>query len=155
MCPGLATTVSCTLTPPPAGTAVFPYTITDAGTGLNASAYVHITIMPPAGALPATDDYYVGVYNTPRLVNATEGILRNDGPGPTNGTLVVHRIITAPPTADGNVTQLHNATGSFVFTPARGFSGNTSFVYGARLLVSWAGGASGREVLHAACQQPQ
>jgi len=110
---------------------VFPYTITDEGTGLNATAYVHITIPPPA-LLPAVDDYYVGVYNTPRVVNVSEGILRNDGPGPTNGTLTAPRVLTPPPTAHGNVTGLNSTTGGFVFTPTRGFSGNTSFVYGAQ-----------------------
>lgn len=104
--------------------------MTDADTGLNATAYVSI-IIPAPGSLPAADDYYEGVYNTPRSVVASEGILLNDGPSFTNATLSITRVVSNVSSADGEVTGLDLATGAFVFTPRRGFRGNTTFVYGA------------------------
>lgn len=35
------------------------------------------------------------------------------------------------PSSDGNLTSVDLTTGSFVFTPRRGFTGNTTFTYGA------------------------
>lgn len=113
--------------------------MTDADTGLNASAYVHV-IIPAPGALAAADDYYVGVYNTPRVVSGSESILLNDGPSPTNATLAITRVLANMSAADGTLTALDLAVGTFIFTPARGFRGNTSFVYGARAAAFWGRG---------------
>jgi hypothetical protein len=130
------------------GTAEFPYTVTDVGTGLNTTAYVSITVAEP-GALVAADDYYVGAYNTPRTIGAGEAILLNDGPSPTNATLFIVNVVAGVPASDGVVSALNNATGTFVFTPVRGFTGNTTFRYGEHPAAS---GCWRRPVLRLGCQ---
>jgi hypothetical protein len=100
------------------GTTVFPYTITDVDTGLNASANVYITIVPP---ITAVDDSYTGTYNqdyTPPEGNLT---LVNDvsiSPAPQL------EVISAGPLISGSGSLVAwYPNGSFVFRPTTGWSG--------------------------------
>jgi hypothetical protein len=93
------------------GTAVFPYTITDSSTGLNATAYAHVTVAPPVPV--AVDDAYSCPYNAPcSPPGGAPGILSNDT-SPSGGTLTVTGVVTPPNV--GTVTV--DANGTFVYTP--------------------------------------
>ncbi len=99
--------------------------------------YVNVctTIVKPSIPL-AVDNYYVGVYNTPRVINSTENILLNDSPSNNTGAVLrVTSITQDVPSSQGNLTQVDltssGTRGTFIFTPARGFSGNATFQYGA------------------------
>ena len=103
------------------GTVTFTYTITDKGTGLNASAVAHITIseQPPPVAV---DDVYVLVYNKPYSLLAP-GILENDF-SPSKGVL---KVTNQPVPSEGNLTV--EVDGSLTYMPPDGFSGNVTFTY--------------------------
>jgi hypothetical protein len=93
------------------GTAVFPYTITDRSTGLNATAYASITVAPSGPV--AVDDAYTCYYNAPcSPPGGAPGILANDT-SPSGGTLTVTGVVTPP--SFGTVTV--DANGTFVYTP--------------------------------------
>lgn len=91
---------------------MFPYTITDADTGLNASAVasILITSLPPPVAV---DDAYLCNANEPCSTLAP-GVLVNDS-SRSNGTLSVVDVPVLP--AQGSVVV--DANGSFVYTPPR------------------------------------
>ena len=76
----------------------------------------------------ARDDYYAcPAYNTNRTVGASEDILGNDGPSVLGGTITINNITRDVAPSDGVLTEVDLAAGTFVFTPARGFTGNTTF----------------------------
>lgn len=102
--------------------------------GFGQYAPVCTTIVKPSIPVAAAD-YYVGRYNTPRAINASESILANDVASQPGATLRVTNITVGLPASAGNITLLDNTAGTFVFTPVRGFTGNASFQYGA-----WVGG---------------
>jgi len=81
--------------------------------------------------MPAEDDYYVGAYNTPLVINTTNNILLNDGPSPANSSFNITSVTRQPPVTDGRIAWIDLNIGTFEFIPARGFTGNTSFDYGA------------------------
>jgi hypothetical protein len=89
----------------------FPYTITDAGTGLFANATVHITILPP-GAPTAVDDAYTCTYGSPCSPPSGQSILDNDA-STMGGTLTFSAVVTPPPVGSVSV----NPDGTFTFTP--------------------------------------
>lgn len=77
------------------------------------------------GNVPTTlDESYNAAFNTTLQVFAP-GVLSNDNDN-GGGTLTAE-LVTAPSATHGTLTL--NADGSFVFTPAAGFSGNATFVY--------------------------
>ena len=109
------------------GNVTFTYTVSDGKT--NDTGTVTLVVVPPPQVLVAKDDYYVGEFNTPLDIGIDRSILANDGPSPTGGTLRMTDIIVDVSPADGKLTQVVLANGTFRFTPADGFYGNTSFVY--------------------------
>ena len=98
------------------GTDTFTYRATDGAGQRTAPVQVTITVTPTA-----VDDAYTVPYQTRTSVAAAQGVLANDigsqttaaGPlsGPTHGTVSVAR------------------DGSFVYTPADGYSGPDAFTY--------------------------
>ena len=87
---------------------MFPYTIADAGTGLTATANVHITI-PKPGAPVALNDAYTCQYDTPCSPPGTKSILDNDA-STVGGSLAVDQIVTPP------------LVGTVVVSPSGGFT---------------------------------
>jgi hypothetical protein len=99
--------------------------------GVGAIAEVCGTITRPP-RLVARDDFYAcSAYNTNRTVVSSESIFGNDGPSPTGGAISMRNITRDVPPAHGVLTDVDLAAGTFTFTPARGFRGNTTFEYGA------------------------
>jgi hypothetical protein len=80
----------------------------------------------------ARNDYYASpAYNSNRTVVVSEDILENDGPSILGGAITVNNITRDVAPSDGVLTEVDLAAGTFVFTPTRGFRGNTTFEYGA------------------------
>lgn len=167
---GTALTRSATLELPARssfyGNVTFQYTINDGVSPDNATATVTLVIAPPP--LAAADDYYEGPYNAALEVNATLGFLTNDGPARSATAIAGINVTAGVSPADGNLTAVDMATGSFTFMPARGFRGNTTFKYSAQralgngLLLAWlcacvlaacrlTWGTLAQAVLHALC----
>ncbi len=123
-------------TPDFEGTASFEYTVCDDATPQACEvATVNITVYPepttpPANYPPfAQDDTGAGEVNTIQLGS----VLGNDT-DPEGNTLVVTTVATATTifAADGTTpagTYTIDASGNYVFTPAAGFTGTTSFTY--------------------------
>lgn len=87
-------------------------------------------VIPEPSALQSADDYYVGDYNTPLVINLTaDGILANDGVGRAGADVDVVQVVADVNPAFGNLTSLDLREGVFVFTPTRGFRGNATFRY--------------------------
>lgn len=100
------------------GTAFFPYTTTDWANGLNASAYVHITIVPPPVILSAGNDSYVGDYNRQfNLTNTT--ILANDNSSSLNPQL---EVVWVGNSTDGDVVGW-DKNGTFQWMPPPNWTG--------------------------------
>lgn len=99
---------------------MFPYTITDVGTGLNASAFVHIVIPAPV-ALLAVNNSFVGEFNTPYTPGSTSLIVLDDASNNDNPQLEVVDV-GAPTPGSGSITSW-DKNGSFVFEPTPGWSG--------------------------------
>lgn len=76
--------------------------------------------------LAAANDAYIGRYNAPLVVALPGSVLANDGP--SSHPLSVAQIVAGVPAAKGTLV-VNMTTGEFVFTPARGFRGNTTFTY--------------------------
>jgi hypothetical protein len=103
------------------GTTMFPYTVTDVGTGLNASAKVYITIVPPVRAV---DDSYIGMYDEDYSPPASQLILLNDGSDSPTPQL---EVVAAGPLASGSgVLVSWSSNGSFVFRPTSTWNGEWS-----------------------------
>jgi hypothetical protein len=95
----------------PPGTAVFPYTITDAGTALNATANVHVTIPTPSPPV-AVNDAYTCTYGNQCSPPTPQSILDNDA-STAGGALTVDQVVTPPLVGAVTVTP----SGSFTYTP--------------------------------------
>ncbi len=104
------------------GAATFTYAAAD-GLATSATATVTITVVP--GTPVATPDGYATPFGTPLSVPVA-GVLVNDST-PNAGQQLTATIATAPAAAQGTVAL--NPDGSFVFTPAPGFSGVATFSY--------------------------
>ena len=107
------------------GVDTFTYKAVDS-TGQSAPATVTINVtsvndIPVAGA----DGPHVTPQGEPLIVGVEEGVLVNDTDVETT-VLTAVMAATTPPAAG---TTVLNANGSFTFTPAPGFAGNTSFTY--------------------------
>ena len=99
---------------------MFPYTVVDASSGANATAFATIDVRPPRPlALP---DVYYCVFNTPCAPPVS--VLANDS-SPVQGTLSVGAILSPPPS--GSLSW--EPDGRIAFTPATGFFGSLSFAY--------------------------
>ena len=93
------------------GTVTFPYTMTDQGTGLNATATAQITIPKPLAPV-ATDDRYTCVWGAASCsVPAGQGLLLNDT-SPSGAPIVV---VGAPTPSAGTLSVSPN--GSFTWLP--------------------------------------
>lgn len=106
------------------GTTTVQYRVCDQN-NLCSQALVTVVVTPPVGPT-AVDDNASTPYNTPVTVD----VLANDQPGstplvPTSVTLVPG---TTPPASQG-VFSVNNTTGQIIFTPAVGFSGNSTVQY--------------------------
>ncbi|HEV2529069.1 MAG TPA: Ig-like domain-containing protein, partial [Thermomicrobiales bacterium] len=104
------------------GTDTFTYTVSDGG--LTATGTVTIDVAAVNDPPVANDDAYSTTQNTPLRV-AAPGVSGNDTDAEGNPITVA--VLTAPPATAGMLTL--SADGSFVFTPVRTFSGQTSFTY--------------------------
>ena len=100
---------------------MFCANVTD-GNGVFAYPCVHV--MKPAPPVSAVDDRYTGVFNLPRVVNASEGLLANDRSYNSSAavSLTITNITVDLAPSMGNLTQLDFQTGAFVFTPAMAIS---------------------------------
>jgi hypothetical protein len=101
------------------GTTALPYTVTDAGTGINASAVVYITI----GAAPirAADDSYIGVLNEDYSPPNSKLILLNDA---SDSPAPLLEVVAAGPLLSGSGLLVSwSSDGSFVFRPTNGWNG--------------------------------
>ncbi|MBD8538233.1 beta strand repeat-containing protein [Frigoribacterium sp. CFBP 8751] len=97
------------------GTDTVDYTVTD-GTGGTDTGTVTVTVAPRASA-----DTADAVAGSPLDVPAGRGLLGNDGgSGPLEAALA---------TGPTNGTVVSNPDGSYVYTPAKGFSGTDTFTY--------------------------
>jgi hypothetical protein len=97
------------------GTDTVDYTVTD-GAGGTDTGTVSVTVAPRASA-----DTADAVAGSPLDVPAGRGLLSNDGgSGPLEAALA---------TAPTNGTAVVNPDGSYVYTPAKGFSGTDTFTY--------------------------
>ncbi len=107
------------------GSARYPYTITDKSNGLNATAYVHITIPSPSGqtfTLSPANYTYTGTYSKPfSPVDASSFLLSRIQTTNPAARLSVVRVTQPPPPEDGVVTVDPN--GDFTFTPAPAWQG--------------------------------
>ncbi len=92
------------------------------GTSSTVNVTVQLTNVNEASPVAFADSYTV-VQNTPLTIDAANGVLKNDTDGDRD-TLTAQLI--GNPTS-GSVTL--NANGSFVYTPANGFTGTTTFTY--------------------------
>jgi VCBS repeat-containing protein len=99
----------------------FTYKATDGSLGSNV-ATVSLTVNPVNDAPGAADDLYATTQGTPLAV-AGPGVLANDTD--VDGDALNAQLVSGP--ANGALTL--NADGSFVYTPAAGFSGTDSFTY--------------------------
>jgi len=110
------------------GTTVFPYRIVDRANGLNATAYVHITILPPnQSCVVAMNNSYTGVYNTPFSPSTGQLILANDDSCSQSPQLEV--VAAGPVSVGSGVLTSWSPNGSFIFTPTADWSGTTVFPY--------------------------
>ena len=105
------------------GTDTFSYTMESAEGRDTAS--VTVTIEPLPDPPTAADDAYATTTGTPLTVDATAGVLRNDG-DPDGDTLAVDTDLLDVSLLDGTLTMA--ADGSFTFVPALA-TGTTSFTY--------------------------
>jgi hypothetical protein len=97
------------------GTDTVDYAVTD-GAGGTDTGTVSVTVAPRASA-----DTADAVAGSPLDVPAGRGLLSNDGgSGPLEAALA---------TAPTNGTAVVNPDGSYVYTPAKGFSGTDTFTY--------------------------
>lgn len=117
---------------PPAGfvgTTTFGYRSTN-GVDQSNDAAVTITVTGPVGPPPAVpgapvavDDHYSTYPGVQLFTPATKGLLSNDSDG-GNGTLTVDSVVFSEGGTLGEYPD-----GSFLFTPAPGFTGTAHFVY--------------------------
>jgi len=106
------------------GPVTFTYTITDEfGATDTAQVYINVNEMPDG--LVAGNDNFSTDFNTPITITAPQ-VLANDY-DPDGTVLTRDNIISFTQPGSGTVTR--DANGNFVFTPAPGFSGTTSFNY--------------------------
>lgn len=103
----------------------FTYTIDDIDGNTSNSALVLVAVDPVNDAPVASNDAYAAVQDTVLSVNAASGLLANDSD--VDGDALTASLVTAPVT--GNVVIA--ADGSFVYTPAAGFTGDDIFTYNA------------------------
>ncbi len=89
-------------------------------TNNSTSEFSNITEILPGG-IKATDDFN----NTPINTPVGSNVLTNDEDGPGDSLSVT--MVTTVPAAEGTVVL--SPDGNYVYTPAPGFSGETSFVY--------------------------
>ena len=95
-----------------------------AATGVCALAQVVVTV--PEGQTEARDDRYATLVGVPLAVNeADSGVLGNDAV--LGGTSGVASLVSGPPEAEGTVGLSDD--GTFTFTPATDFVGETGFRY--------------------------
>jgi len=106
------------------GTDSFGYRLLD-GLAISAPVTVTITITgaPPANTAPVAQADTYGVRKNGTLNMAAPGVLANDTDA--NGHPLTTVLVSGP--ANGSLAL--NANGSFTFTPAAGFTGNSSFTY--------------------------
>jgi hypothetical protein len=100
------------------GTTVFPYTITDVGTGLSATANIYITVVI---GLTASNDSYIGLYDQDYSPPADNPIVLNDVSNSSTPDLQV--VWAGNPTPDTGTLVSWDGAGSFVFRPKQGWSG--------------------------------
>ncbi len=104
------------------GTAVIPYTTTD-NNGANDTATLYLTTLP-VNTIASEDDFNNTPFNT--LVSGDVSTNDVDEEG-HNQTFTLEAANGGMDPADGMVTL--NPDGSYTFTPANGFSGETEFQY--------------------------
>jgi hypothetical protein len=102
------------------GTDIFTYTLSDGL--LTDTTTVSVTIIPINDPPQANPDTYTTPANTPLTV-AAPGVLANDTDVDSSALRVA--LISGPSSG----TLVLNADGSFVFTPAPGFTGTVTFDY--------------------------
>jgi hypothetical protein len=100
------------------GTTMFPYTLTDVGTGLTATANIHITVVV---GLTAVNDSFIGVYNQDYSPPTDNRILLNDVSNSSTPALEV--LWSGDPTPGSGTLVSWNSAGSFVFRPVQGWYG--------------------------------
>ena len=88
-------------------------------------AVATVTITPVNDVPVATGDAYTVTFGGTLSVSAADGVLANDTD--PEGDALTAVLGNAPPASAGTLTL--NPDGSFVFTPAAGFSGPTTFTY--------------------------
>lgn len=109
------------------GSDSFAYTVSNAAGSSTATVTLTLVAPPLAG-----NDAYAAALNTPRALNAAQGVLANDT---VNGATMVAN--TAP--THGTLS-LNSTDGSFTYTPANGYAGADAFTY---TLSNIAGSATG------------
>jgi len=107
-----------------AGSATFTYAADD-GTARSNAATVTITVTAVNATPTAQPDSFTTAEDTPLTVGGS-GVLGNDT-DPDGDPLTAERVTNV-----ANGTLQLNADGTFSYTPAANFSGNTSFTYRAR-----------------------
>lgn len=107
----------------------FNYYIYDSLGGISGAA-VTITVTEQAAQLPpvALNDDYETNEDTPRVVNAAEGLKDNDSD--PNGDTFTLQLLTPP--AHGDITNFDEDDGSFTYTPDANFHGTDTFTYRGR-----------------------
>jgi Ca2+-binding RTX toxin-like protein len=103
----------------------FTYLVRDP-LGDESVASVHLNVRPPNGAPVTGDDTYSIDENGVLTVSAAEGVLRNDSD--PDGEPLTAEIVQQP----RHGTIAFAADGSFVYTPAAGYSGTDVFTYRAK-----------------------
>ncbi len=104
------------------GTDSFTYRVHD-GRFWSNTATVTINVAAVNDPPKALDDHYQTNQDQPLSINAAQGVLANDSDA--EGDPISVRLVSSP--AHGTVTLAKD--GSFVYTPATGFSGADSFTY--------------------------
>ncbi len=104
------------------GTADIPYTATDGADTDDATLY--LTILPSSNTIASEDDFNNTPFETPVSADVSTNDVDQEG---DNQTFTLDGANGGMDSADGSVTL--NSDGSYTYTPAIGFSGETSFEY--------------------------
>ena len=104
------------------GTAVIPYTTTD-NNGATDTATLYLTTLP-VNTIASKDDFNNTPYETPVSADVSTNDIDKEG---DVQTFILDGVNGGMDPADGSVTL--NSDGSYTFTPAIGFSGETEFEY--------------------------
>ncbi len=103
------------------GTEVLIYQVCDDGAMIACERQTLYLTTLPENTTSATDDFNNTLINTP----VTSNVLTNDNDQEGDGQTVT--LLAAVPASEGSITL--NSNGTYTYTPALGFSGETTFVY--------------------------